>query len=205
MATTTNYGWTTPDDTGLVKDGASNIRTLGSSVDTTLFNITAGKNMAYVPLNTTSFTSSTSVIISNVFSSTYDNYEVLIDYIAAGNASGKFLLRNAGGDLSTAFYQTQRFDALGASISGFRDTNGTSGQFPDYGQNRSAIQVKFYAPNLPRVTQWQANGSYNSTNTAPAINLAYGFYNENTQATGFRLSSTAALTGTLTVYGLRSA
>jgi hypothetical protein len=35
MATTTNYGWTTPDDTGLVKDGASAIRTLGSSVDTT--------------------------------------------------------------------------------------------------------------------------------------------------------------------------
>ncbi len=35
MATTTNYGWTTPDDTSLVKDGASAIRTLGSSVDTT--------------------------------------------------------------------------------------------------------------------------------------------------------------------------
>lgn len=36
MATTTNYSWTTPDDTGLVKDGASAIRTLGSSVDTTV-------------------------------------------------------------------------------------------------------------------------------------------------------------------------
>jgi hypothetical protein len=35
MATTTNYGWTTPDDTALVKDGASAIRSLGTSVDTT--------------------------------------------------------------------------------------------------------------------------------------------------------------------------
>jgi hypothetical protein len=35
MATTTNYGWTTPDDTDLVKDGAAAIRTLGTSVDTT--------------------------------------------------------------------------------------------------------------------------------------------------------------------------
>jgi hypothetical protein len=35
MATTTNYGWSTPDDTALVKDGAAAIRTLGSSVDTT--------------------------------------------------------------------------------------------------------------------------------------------------------------------------
>ena len=43
MATTTNYGWTTPDDTALVKDGASAIRTLGSSIDTTVFaNASAG-------------------------------------------------------------------------------------------------------------------------------------------------------------------
>ena len=34
MATTTNYGWDTPDDTDLVKDGAAAIRTLGSSIDT---------------------------------------------------------------------------------------------------------------------------------------------------------------------------
>lgn len=36
MASTTNYGWTTPDDTALVKDGASAIRSLGSSVDSTV-------------------------------------------------------------------------------------------------------------------------------------------------------------------------
>jgi hypothetical protein len=35
MATTTNYSWTTPDDTALVKDGAAAIRSLGTSVDTT--------------------------------------------------------------------------------------------------------------------------------------------------------------------------
>jgi hypothetical protein len=39
MATTTNYGWTTPDDTALVKDGASAIRSLGTSVDTTTKNL----------------------------------------------------------------------------------------------------------------------------------------------------------------------
>ena len=37
MPTTTNYGWTTPADTDLVKDGAAAIRTLGSSIDTTVF------------------------------------------------------------------------------------------------------------------------------------------------------------------------
>ena len=39
MATTTNYGLTTPDDTALVKDGASAIRSLGTAVDTTTKNL----------------------------------------------------------------------------------------------------------------------------------------------------------------------
>jgi len=39
MATTTNYGWTTPDDTALVKDGAAAIRALGTSIDTTTKNL----------------------------------------------------------------------------------------------------------------------------------------------------------------------
>ena len=39
MPTTTNYGWTTPADTDLVKDGAAAIRTLGSSIDTTTKNL----------------------------------------------------------------------------------------------------------------------------------------------------------------------
>lgn len=37
MATTTNYSWTTPDNTALVKDGASAIRSLGTAIDTTVF------------------------------------------------------------------------------------------------------------------------------------------------------------------------
>lgn len=42
MATTTNFGWTTPDDTALVKDGASAIRTLGSSIDTSMAQLKGG-------------------------------------------------------------------------------------------------------------------------------------------------------------------
>ena len=42
MPTTTNYGWTTPADTDLVKDGAAAIRTLGSSIDTSVKSLNAG-------------------------------------------------------------------------------------------------------------------------------------------------------------------
>jgi hypothetical protein len=39
MATTPNYGWTTPDNTGFVKDGALAIRTLGTSADSTVYTL----------------------------------------------------------------------------------------------------------------------------------------------------------------------
>jgi hypothetical protein len=72
MATTTNNGWATPDDTSLVKDGASAIRTLGSAIDTsvgtgllawtaytpTFTNLTVGNgtlNFAYAKLGKTVF------------------------------------------------------------------------------------------------------------------------------------------------------
>lgn len=42
MATTTNFGWSTPDDTALVKDGAAAIRTLGSSIDTSMAGLKGG-------------------------------------------------------------------------------------------------------------------------------------------------------------------
>jgi len=49
MATTTNFGWETPDDTDLVKDGAAAIRTALGGVDTSfvdLNGVTTGQVLA---------------------------------------------------------------------------------------------------------------------------------------------------------------
>jgi hypothetical protein len=42
MPTTTNFGWTTPADTDLVKDGAAAIRTLGNGIDTSFLDLKGG-------------------------------------------------------------------------------------------------------------------------------------------------------------------
>jgi hypothetical protein len=54
MATTTNYSWSTPDDTALVKDGAAAIRTLGSSADTTVKALNPGTTAGDIDYYTTS-------------------------------------------------------------------------------------------------------------------------------------------------------
>ena len=42
MANTTNFGWETPDDTDLVKDGAAAMRTLGGAIDTSMMDLKGG-------------------------------------------------------------------------------------------------------------------------------------------------------------------
>jgi hypothetical protein len=54
MATTTNYGWSTPDDTALVSQGAAAIRTLGSSADTTVKALSPGTTAGDVDYYTSS-------------------------------------------------------------------------------------------------------------------------------------------------------
>jgi len=44
MASTTNYNWDTPDNSGLVKNGAQDMRTLGSAIDTSVWNIGFGQS-----------------------------------------------------------------------------------------------------------------------------------------------------------------
>jgi hypothetical protein len=66
MATSTNYGWAEPDNSSLVKNGASDIRTLGDAIDTSVWNVgygQAGKNKLIngdFNINQRSFTSTTS-------------------------------------------------------------------------------------------------------------------------------------------------
>jgi hypothetical protein len=63
MATSTNYGWSEPDDSSLVRDGALAMRTLGNAIDTSLWNSgygQAGKNKIVngdFTINQRSFTS----------------------------------------------------------------------------------------------------------------------------------------------------
>ena len=97
MPTTTNFGWTTPADTGLVKDGASAIRTLGNGIDTSLVDLKGGTTSQVLTKdsatdldfswkssgltlvkNQTIGSAVSSVTVSDAFSSTYDNYRILI-------------------------------------------------------------------------------------------------------------------------------
>ena len=96
MATTTNYGWTTPDDTALVKDGASAIRSLGTSVDTTTKNLNPSTTLGDIEYRSSTANTNTRLGIG----STGQILTVaggVPSWATPGGSNQNFSLLNAGG------------------------------------------------------------------------------------------------------------
>ena len=101
MATSTNYGWAEPDNSSLVKNGASDIRTLGNAIDTSVWNVgfgQAGKNKI---LNG-DFTFNQRAFTSNTTTAAY-NFD-------------RWLQQNSGGTFTVT---PQSFTAGAAPIAGY--------------------------------------------------------------------------------------
>ena len=148
MASSTNYLWSEPDNTSLVKDGAQAIRTLGDAIDTSLWNSgfgQAGKNKLIngdFTVNQRSFTSTTT-------SNTYG-----FDRWALGASDG------------TTTYTTQAFTAGTAPVAGYEGTNYarlvTTGQTLSTANShlRQPIEdVRTFAGQTVTVSFWAQAGS----------------------------------------------
>ena len=206
MATTTNYSWSTPDNTSYVKDGAQSIRTLGSAVDTTLFSVTSGKNVGLVHLNTTTFSAASSVSVDSVFTSTFANYVLRLDLtaVSANDPEVNAYLRIAGVDTITN-YASSRLYQSNTSVIGLQTTvwnfGGASTTFVNYGN----YQINLFRPQISGNTSYQAINFQVSNAGAYFQNIFSGFQSGTISADGIKLfTTTGTFTGTLRIYGLRN-
>ena len=208
MATTTNYGWTTPDDSSLVKDGAAAIRTLGSSIDTSLNTALGTKKAGLVLLNTTSFSAVSSQSFNDVFSATYDHYlaKIVIDSFST-NQTLSFRYRVAGTDLSASTYYAQAYSILnGSSISQYSNSGTTSVTLMDTAAgtaNNNFAKIEFMNPFAAKINQFEFFRSYNKSATGFFAQGGSGSVLDNsTSYTGFSLITSAGnFTGTCSIYG----
>jgi len=242
MATTTNYGWTTPDDTDLVKDGAAAIRTLGSSVDTTTKALNpetttgdiayrsatadtntrlalgtagqvltvnsgatapewatpAGAGLVFIQKGT--FSAAAAVNVNTCFSSTYDNYRILVKITGASVVNGEVRLRMrlATTDNTTSNYNSQRLYAQNTSVGGSATTNQTSSVMGPQNTALSWNITDMANPFLAENTLYATTAMYNQThidNWAGAHKVASSF-------DGFTMFPDAGtITGEVWVYG----
>jgi len=101
MATTTNYSWTTPDDTALVKDGAAAIRSLGTSIDTTTKNLNPSTTLGDIEYRSSTANTNTRLAIGSTGNVLTVSGGVPT-WAAPAGGSDNFTLINAGGTSLTS-------------------------------------------------------------------------------------------------------
>jgi hypothetical protein len=200
MATTTNYSWNTPDNTAYVKDGASAIRTLGSSVDTTLFTALGG---AYPGLRLIKKqvvgNAVSSVSVTGAFSATYDNYKIIYSG-GVGSADGD--LRLTLGSNAANYYMAFGYVAYAGGTASVSVNNGTSWQYA--GSHRSttnSLSCELFNPFAS--DQTIINATYVGALAGSVAGTAAGFLNDSASYTAFTLTpgSGSITGGTIYVYG----
>lgn len=197
MATTTNYGWDTPDDTDLVKDGALAMRDLGQDIDTSLFSITGGKNVGAVLINATTLTAVSSINIANCFSADYDNYRIDVNITATTGGGGcQFALRTGSTTLITGYSSAVMFWS-GAAATGAN--RGVTSFFSFASGAGDATSATIFSPFKAAPTKWQA-----FANQGPLPGIDAGWNSSTTSYESLNFATSGTLTGTLKIYGLRN-
>jgi hypothetical protein len=162
MASTTNYSWSTPDNSGLVKNGAQDIRTLGSAIDTSVWNVgygQAGKNK----------------IINGDCSINQRNF-------SSGTATGQYVVDRfqddgTGGTITTS---VQQFTPGAAPVAGYEAkqfmrtitaTQSAAGHYQSFSQ---AIEdVRTFAGQTVTISFW-AKAASGTPNIGASISQVFG-------------------------------
>jgi hypothetical protein len=204
MATTTpNYGWTVPTSTDLVKDGATAIETLGDAIDASMNTALGTKKAGMVLLNTTSFSAVASQSVNNVFSSTYNNYLIVLECNAASGNYVNFRLRVGGVDASGANYSWgfSLINNAGTafSLAGTGATSANVLRASTTGRSMTAFTI--VNPALAQETVLSGTLSYNDGGTVAIAGTNGGIHAVSTAYDGFTLIHATSITGSVSVYG----
>jgi hypothetical protein len=156
------------------------------------------------------FGSCTALSLNGVFSSTYDNYRVVMRATTSGasiDANMRIRLRLSGTDSTdTTLYNDQYLDANSTTISAARNTTlgyWTAGFMESSSPLGSGLVIDFYGPNLVQPTAFRAVTSSDRTNAY--FYDSAGTHEGSTSYDGLTFTAgSGSLGGLVCVYGLRN-
>ena len=217
--TTPVYGFPYPEPTDLVADYPALGQDLAEDIEAvlptlggyTLISPTSIANTggtASTTAGTTTITGVTNVSLNGVFTATYQNYHLVLNY--TGSAAGQILarLRVAGADASGGNYNTQRAYFYSTTSNPARFNNETFYRIgsADANVSQCLMTTTIASPFLTQATvvlsQEFSNGDSNNTQ------LGYwgGYHTLSTSYDGITVwNNGGTLTGKLRVYGLKGA
>jgi hypothetical protein len=149
-------------------------------------------------LATQTFTAATSVVVDNVFSSTYNSYKIILSSTSSSPSSVLINWRVAGVNATTNYNQTGLGNDTGAI---FRTvtTNAASARIGRWDYSGGLVDVTIHGVALPQRTF----GVSNSIDTSQTTELNGHFHTTATAYDGFRVVVPSS-TGEVRVYGLEN-
>ncbi len=157
-----------------------------------------------VLLNTTSFTTQTSVVVDNVFNATYDNYQINIKLSAASatDLDILFYLRDATPADVTGGYQTELLTQASTAIAGSAVGTGLIGKTSSIGVGYDGYTMNLYSPFLTVKKTHNARGHWNvSGGTQYQVSTA-SLINFTTSCPGIKFyPSSGTISGKISIYG----
>jgi hypothetical protein len=159
------------------------------------------KKSGLVLLNTTSFSAVASQSINNVFSATYQNYRIVVNFVCSTNTALNIRLRVGGVDNSGASaysLQSAQFSSTASSIARATGAQWAGFDAPDI---RNGISFDLFNPFEALVTTGSSVNLY--FDSASIANQIQGLYhNVASSFDGFSFfPSSGTITGEVSVYG----
>lgn len=145
-----------------------------------------------------SFTSTTSLVVNDVFSSTYDAYQIVLTVTNAGAAGDPALQLRIGGTPATSNYNWVRSQAFGSTPSVTTTSSTSSATIGRIETTGGLLNILINNPG-------NAVGTFGHTTSfdGTLVLQNFGFWHSTATAyTGFNISLSTA-TGNVKVYGLR--
>jgi hypothetical protein len=223
MPTTTNFGWTTPADTDLVKDGAAAIRTLAGNIDTSLVDLKGGTTGQVLSKNSNTdldfvfatpasggitlletLSLSGASTTSSSIAGTYKHIQVVLrNFKPAVDGEGCWIRLNS--DSNTRYFRNNT--AAAADDQAFNDTRWLvlPGNDSTGATGLSIINIWDYANTTTWKMMWaQAMSTGPSTTTVMSTRQYAGFYNQTSAITTltFLADGGNITSGSALIYGL---
>jgi hypothetical protein len=168
--------------------------------------VAAGVAPGLVHINTTTFSAVSSVNVNDVFTSTYENYLIMVNNLttASGDNGLEFRLRASGSDATAANYDYQNFTATSSTVATALNSNQTLIRTAIARTGVSATSFNIFRPQIAAPTVLSCLPIYDSDSGA-GLRMFAGKHTLSTSYDGFTLFPAAStITGTVRVYGYKN-
>ena len=163
-------------------------------------------NSGLVYVTSTTFSGSSTVQVSNCFTSTYDHYKIILSAYGSANSFAKLQLTLSGTPATSSYYRTG-FYAYSAGLANY--SGGPEAQIqPISAWNTgtgSGMASSLEILNPAKANKTAFDG-FSLDPIAPTIYKIFSMHDTETAYDGFKLfPNSGTMTGTVTVYGYRKA